>query len=88
MAGLSGDTGVKGLVDNVDISFDQLLRQLTHVPIVLSADIRYQRWELFGDGRYMEVGASGDLEQTMMGAKTLEAQIADGTARCKATPAS
>src|SRR5207253_274751 len=61
LAGLSGDTGVKGVVNNVDVSFDQLLRHLTHVPIVLSADIRYQRWEIFGDGQYMEVGASATL---------------------------
>ena len=61
MAGLSGDTGVKGLVSSADVSFDQLLRHLTHVPIVLSADIRYQRWEIFGDGQYMEVGASATL---------------------------
>jgi len=61
MAGLSGNAGVKGVVDNVDVSFDKLLRHLTHVPIVLSADIRYQRWEIFGDGQYMEVGASATL---------------------------
>ena len=61
MAGLSGDTGVKGLVSSADVSFDQLLRHLTHVPLVLSADIRYQRWEIFGDGQYMEVGASATL---------------------------
>jgi hypothetical protein len=61
MAGLSGDTGVKGVVSSVDVTFDQLLRHLTHVPIVLSADIRYQRWEFFGDGQYMEVGASATL---------------------------
>jgi len=61
LAGLSGDSGVLGLVDNVDVSFNQLLRHLTHVPIVLSVDIRYQRWELFGDGQYMEVGASATL---------------------------
>jgi len=61
IAGLSGDSGVKGVVDNVDVSFDQLLRHLTHVPIVLSADIRYKRWEFFGDGQYMEVGASATL---------------------------
>src|SRR4030095_8068608 len=61
LAGLSGDSGVRGLVDNVDVSFNQLLRHLTHVPIVLSVDIRYQRWELFGDGQYMEVGASATL---------------------------
>ena len=28
---------------------------------MLSADIRYQRWEFFGDGQYMEVGASATL---------------------------
>src|SRR5205807_7806224 len=61
LAGISGDTGVKGVVSNVDVSFDQLLRHLTHVPIVLSADIRYQRWEFFGDGQYMEVGTSATL---------------------------
>jgi opacity protein-like surface antigen len=61
MAGLSGDTGVKGLVSSPDVSFDQLLRHLTHVPIVLSADIRYHRWEFFGEGQYMEVGASATL---------------------------
>src|SRR6267143_1535680 len=61
LAGISGDTGVKGVVTSSDVSFDQLLRHLTHVPIVLSADIRYQRWEIFGDGQYMEVGASATL---------------------------
>ena len=61
MAGISGDTGVKGVVSSADVSFDQLLRHLTHVPIVLSADIRYQRWEFFGDGQYMEVGTSATL---------------------------
>jgi opacity protein-like surface antigen len=61
MAGISGDTGVKGVVSSADVSFDQLLRHLTHVPIVLSAEIRYQRWEFFGDGQYMEVGTSATL---------------------------
>jgi hypothetical protein len=61
LSGVSGDTGVKGVVTNIDVSFDQLLRHLTHVPIVLSADLRYQRWEFFGDGEYDEVGASVTL---------------------------
>jgi opacity protein-like surface antigen len=61
MAGISGDTGVKGVVSSADVSFDQLLNHLTHVPIVLSADIRYQRWEFFGDGQFMEVGTSATL---------------------------
>jgi hypothetical protein len=61
LAGISGDTGVKGVVTSPDVSFDELFRHLTHVPIALSADIRYQRWEFFGDGQYMEVGASATL---------------------------
>src|SRR5262245_859842 len=61
LAGISGESGVLGLVDSSDVSFSQLFRHLTHVPIVLSAELRYKRWELFGDGQYMEVGASATL---------------------------
>ena len=61
LAGLSGESGVKGIVDSVDVGVDQLLSHLTHFPIVLGAEIRYQRWELFADGQYMEVGASATL---------------------------
>ena len=61
LAGVSGNSGVKGVVASPDVSFDQLLTHLTHVPIVLSADIRYKRWEIFGDGQYMEVGTSATL---------------------------
>ena len=61
LAGVSGNSGVKGVVADPDVSFDQLLTHLTHVPIVLSADIRYKRWEFFGDGQYMEVGSSATL---------------------------
>jgi len=61
LAGVSGNSGVKGVVTDVDVSFDQLLTHLTHVPLSLSVDVRYQRWEFFGDGLYMEVGASASL---------------------------
>jgi hypothetical protein len=61
IAGLSGDVGVKGVVSNIDVGFEELFRHLTHVPIALSVDIRYHRWELFGDGQYMEVGDSATL---------------------------
>ena len=61
LSGLSGDIGVKGVVSDIDIGFNQLFRHLTHVPIALSADIRYNRWELFGDGEYIEVGDSATL---------------------------
>jgi hypothetical protein len=61
LAGISGDNGVKGVVTSSDVTFSQLFRHLTHVPIVLSVDARYQRWEFFGDGQYMEVGDSATL---------------------------
>jgi hypothetical protein len=61
LAGLSGDIGVKGIVSDIDIGFDQIFRHLTHVPLALSADVRYHRWEFFGDGQYMEVGDSATL---------------------------
>jgi opacity protein-like surface antigen len=61
LAGVSGDIGVKGVVSDIDIGFDQLFRHLTHVPLALSADIRYHRWEFFGDGQYMEVSDSATL---------------------------
>ena len=61
LASVSGESGVLGIVDSVDVGIDQLLRHLTHFPIVLGADIRYHRWELFGDGQYMELGASATL---------------------------
>ena len=61
MLGVSGNTGIKGVVTSPDVSFNQIFTHLTHVPLVLSADIRYQRWEIFGDGMYMDVGASASL---------------------------
>src|SRR5436189_6190894 len=61
IAGLSGDTGAKGVVSNIDVGFEEVFKHLTHVPIVLSADIRYKRWEFFGDGQYLEVGDSATL---------------------------
>jgi hypothetical protein len=61
LAGVSGDSSVKGVVNSADVSFDELLRHLTHVPIILGADLRYQRWEFFGDGIYEEIGASVSL---------------------------
>ena len=61
LAGVSGNAGIKGVVTSPDVSFDQILTHLTHVPIPLSVDVRYQRWEFFGDGLYMDVGASATL---------------------------
>ena len=61
MSSISGDAGVKGVITDNDISFDELLNHLTHFPIALSADVRYKRWELFGDGEYVVVGDSAKL---------------------------
>jgi opacity protein-like surface antigen len=61
LAGLSGESGVKGVVNSVDVGFDQLLNHLTHFPVALSADLRYQRWEFWVDGQYIEVGTSATL---------------------------
>jgi hypothetical protein len=61
LAGLSGESGAKGIVSDVDVPFHQLLSHLTHFPIALMADLRYQRWEFFGDGMYEEVGDSMSL---------------------------
>ena len=61
LAGISGDTGVKGVDANTDVTFDQLLTHLTHFPIVLAAEVRYQRWELFGDGQYLQLGDAVSL---------------------------
>jgi opacity protein-like surface antigen len=61
VAGVSGESGVKGVVDRVDVSFDSLLNHLTHFPIALSIDARYRRWEFYVDGQYIEVGTSATL---------------------------
>src|SRR5215471_10674545 len=61
LSSVSGDAGVKGVVGSVDVPFHAILDHLTHVPISLSMDIRYQRWEFFGDGEYIEVGDSVTL---------------------------
>lgn len=61
LAGISGESGVKGVVDRVDVSFDSLLKHLTHFPVALSINARYQRWEFWVDGQYIEVGTSATL---------------------------
>jgi len=61
LSSVSGDLGVKGVASSVDIPFSTLFDHLTHVPISLSVDVRYKRWELFGDGEYLELGDSVTL---------------------------
>ena len=61
LAGISGDSGVKGLEANTDVKFEQLLKHLTHLPIAWSINARYRRWEFWVDGQYIEVGAHATL---------------------------
>lgn len=61
LAGISGDSGVKGVEASSDIKFEQLLKHLTHFPIALSINARYRRWEFWVDGQYIEVGTSATL---------------------------
>jgi hypothetical protein len=56
LAGISGDVGVKGVAASESIDFDQLFKHLTHVPLAISFDTRYKRWEFFGDGQFMVLG--------------------------------
>src|SRR5215813_1251737 len=61
LSGVSGDVGVKGVVGSVDVPFHAILDHLTHVPISLAMDIRDQRWEIFVNGEYIELGDSVTL---------------------------
>jgi opacity protein-like surface antigen len=61
LAGISGDSGVKGLEANSDVKFEQILKHLTHFPVALSINARYRRWEFWVDGQYIEVGTHATL---------------------------
>ena len=61
LAGISGDSGVKGLEASSDVKFEQILKHLTHVPVALSINARYRRWEFWVDGQYIEVGTHATL---------------------------
>jgi len=61
LAGISGDSGVKGIEANSDVKFEQILKHLTHFPVALSINARYRRWEFWVDGQYIEVGTHATL---------------------------
>jgi opacity protein-like surface antigen len=61
LAGISGDSGVKGVEASSDVKFEQILKHLTHVPVALSINARYRRWEFWVDGQYIEVGTHATL---------------------------
>src|ERR1043166_7899617 len=47
LAGLDGDSGVKGVEAESDVTFGQLFKHLTHIPIAVSINARYGRWEFW-----------------------------------------
>jgi len=61
LAGISGDSGVKGIEANSDVKFEQILKHLTHFPVALSINARYRRWEFWVDGQYIELGTHATL---------------------------
>jgi hypothetical protein len=60
-SGMSGDFGVRGIVSPLDVKFTDILNRLDQIPIVLSAYVRYNRWEFFGDGQYLKLSDSVTL---------------------------
>ena len=58
---MSGDFGVRGIVSPLDVKFTDILERLDQIPIVLSAYVRYHRWEFFGDGQYLKLSDSVTL---------------------------
>ena len=60
MAGMSGDTGVFGVIAQPDIEFHQLL---SHLDMIASGSLyaRYHRWEFSADGLYLRVSTDASL---------------------------
>lgn len=58
---INGDFGVKGVVAPITIDFTEILTHMDAIPVVLSAYARYGRWEIFGDGEYVQLHDSFDL---------------------------
>ena len=61
LAGTSGESGVKGVTAHSDIKFHELFDHLTHFPIALAGGVRYQRWEFFADGEYIQLSDHATL---------------------------
>jgi hypothetical protein len=61
LSALSGDFGVKGIVAPLDVGFDTLLKHMDAVPVVASAYVRHGRWEIFGDGEWIQLHDSVQL---------------------------
>jgi hypothetical protein len=61
LSSLGGGFGVKGIDLPLDVSISELLPHINQIPLVLSAYVRYHRWEIFGDGEYLGLGVNVQL---------------------------
>ena len=50
LSSMSGGFGVKGIDFPLNVSFSELLPHINSIPLAASAYVRYNRWEIFGDG--------------------------------------
>ncbi len=74
ISGMSGDFGVRGIVSPLDVRFTDILDRLDQIPIVLSAYVRYHRWEFFGDGQYLKLSDSVTLPGILFDRADIEAK--------------
>jgi hypothetical protein len=76
ISGMSGDFGVRGIVSPLDVKFTDILERLDQIPIVLSAYVRYHRWEFFGDGQYLKLSDSVTLPGLLFDRADIEVKSA------------
>ena len=61
LSSMSGGFGVKGIDFPLNVSFSELLPHINTIPLAASAYVRYNRWEIFGDGEYLGLGVNVTL---------------------------
>jgi hypothetical protein len=76
ISGISGDFGVRGIVSPLDVKFTDILERLDQIPIVLSAYVRYHRWEFFGDGQHLKLSDSVTLPGVLFDRADIELKLA------------
>jgi hypothetical protein len=75
LSGLSGDFGVRGIVSPLDIGFNDILQRLDAI-FALSAYLRYNHWEFFGDGQYLRISDSVRLPGVLFDRANIEVESA------------
>jgi opacity protein-like surface antigen len=72
---MSGDFGVRGIVSPLDIGFTDILQRLDAI-FALSAYVRHNRWEFFGDGQYLKISDSIRLPGVLFDRANIEVESA------------